>query len=146
MDEKKYEKQVKKVSNSISEEAAKHGFNKQENECEAQVYNISKKDFREMVQKLTGHTPPKPLPSSRLHRLRPPPLPQILRHRRPPPHAPPSPLPPFPSVHAESPVSTYMRFVRSSMEIPSSPVALADSACSMDPSFNFLSAHSYCYL
>ncbi|KAL9683004.1 hypothetical protein QQ045_014816 [Rhodiola kirilowii] len=54
------------------------------------VYNISKSDFRDMVQKLTGpppselaemsrahHAPPKPPSSSRLHRIRPPPLPQL---------------------------------------------------------------------
>uniref|UniRef100_A0A7N0UJS4 VQ domain-containing protein n=1 Tax=Kalanchoe fedtschenkoi TaxID=63787 RepID=A0A7N0UJS4_KALFE len=53
------------------------------------VYNISKSDFRDMVQKLTGPPPgelaemsraqqnaPKP-PSSRLHRIRPPPLAQL---------------------------------------------------------------------
>ncbi|KAL9667192.1 hypothetical protein QQ045_001541 [Rhodiola kirilowii] len=55
------------------------------------VYNISKSDFRDMVQKLTGapaselaemsraqHAPPKPpSSSSRLHRIRPPPLAQL---------------------------------------------------------------------
>nr|KYP72602.1 hypothetical protein KK1_005198 [Cajanus cajan] len=101
-----------------------------------------------MVQKLTGspgHTPQlKPVASSRLHRLRPPPLPQIVSHRPPQPSgsfavAPPSPLPPFPSVHAESPVSAYMRFLRSSMtsewefQIPSSPVPLHSLGCSMLP-------------
>lgn len=60
------------------------------------VYNISKADFRDVVQKLTGSpaherisTPPPPVhvtpkpPSSRLQRIRPPPLVQITN--RPPP-------------------------------------------------------------
>ncbi|RZB69541.1 VQ motif-containing protein 9-like [Glycine soja] len=119
-------------------------FNKQHAlpaESQPQVYNISKNDFRDMVQKLTGspgHSPqPKPVSTSRLHRLRPPPLPQVFSNRPPPPKsgnvvvAPPSPLPPFPTVHAESPVSAYMRsFLRNSVasssesefQIPFSPV------------------------
>ncbi|KAL3634009.1 hypothetical protein CASFOL_021063 [Castilleja foliolosa] len=105
------------------------------------VYNINKNDFRDVVQKLTGSpaherlptpptaavTHPRP-PSSRLQRIRPPPLAQISNHptqitqilphsqydagHRPSAHAPP--LPPLPSVHAaaESPISSYMRFLK----------------------------------
>ena len=142
-----YLKQLNKLSHNISKpnnikkptffessQSLTHNntFNKQyalPSESQPQVYNISKNDFRDMVQKLTGspgHTPqPKPVATSRLHRLRPPPLPQVVSHRPPPPNsgkvavAPPSPLPPFPTVHAESPVSAYMRsFLRNS--VPSS--------------------------
>ncbi|XP_073525454.1 uncharacterized protein [Phyllobates terribilis] len=109
------------------------------------VYNISKADFRDLVQKLTGspahdristppppsppvHPTPKP-PTSRLHRIRPPPLAQIAN--RPPPllvagfpgtntfsARPLSPLPPLPSCHAaaESPISAYMRFLHTSVD------------------------------
>ncbi|XP_010416814.1 PREDICTED: VQ motif-containing protein 9-like isoform X2 [Camelina sativa] len=82
---------------------------------------------------------PKPHQSSRLHRIRPPPLAQVIN--RPPgslndaliplhmnqnwtgggfnlrPTAPLSPLPPLPPVHAaaESPVSSYMRYLQNSM-------------------------------
>lgn len=106
------------------------------------VYNINKSDFRDVVQKLTGspaHAPPPiqaPKPaSSRLQRIRPPPLvelsnrpPPMLNCTVPPPNpggggfirhvAPPlSPLPPLPTCHAaaESPISAYMRFLRSSI-------------------------------
>ncbi|XP_057977460.1 protein HAIKU1-like [Malania oleifera] len=63
-----------------------------------QVYNISKNDFRSIVQQLTGspsqeplprppHNPPKP-PSMRLQKIRPPPLTPINRpHIHPPPQA-----------------------------------------------------------
>ncbi|CAN6931792.1 unnamed protein product [Brassica oleracea] len=107
------------------------------------VYNISKNDFRDAVQKLTGSPAherisaqpihhPKAQQSSRLHRIRPPPLAHVIN--RPPsllndahhdwtggfvprPTAPLSPLPPLPSVHAaaESPVSSYMRYLQNSM-------------------------------
>ncbi|KAF6136105.1 hypothetical protein GIB67_000509 [Kingdonia uniflora] len=65
------------------------------------VYNISKNDFRNIVQQLTGspshnqppprptHNPPRP-PSMRLQRIRPPPLTPITR---PPPYMAPPPLP-----------------------------------------------------
>ncbi|KAK9757625.1 hypothetical protein RND81_01G174800 [Saponaria officinalis] len=96
------------------------------------VYNISKTDFRDVVQKLTGspaHAPPTlhaPKPnSSRLQRIRPPPLAPLLNTAR---HSgsgsgfgsglgPMSPLPPLPSCHgaAESPISAYMRFLNSAM-------------------------------
>ncbi|KFK42216.1 hypothetical protein AALP_AA2G226500 [Arabis alpina] len=77
---------------------------------------------------------PKPQQSSRLHRIRPPPLAHVIN--RPPsllndaphqhhhhhqfllrPTAPLSPLPPLPPVHAaaESPVSSYMRYLQNSM-------------------------------
>ncbi|KAI3952404.1 hypothetical protein MKX01_005271 [Papaver californicum] len=107
------------------------------------VYNINKSDFRTLVQQLTGPSssqgyhplPPPPLihnpkpQSSRLYSIRPPPLttntpvlssattittvkdgeyrPQVTGL---------SPLPPFPSVNftAESPISAYMRYLRSS--------------------------------
>ncbi|KAI3975349.1 hypothetical protein MKX01_022111 [Papaver californicum] len=108
------------------------------------VYNINKSDFRTLVQQLTGpssssqgyHNPLPPPPihnpkpqSSRLYSIRPPPLttktpilssattittvkdeeyrPQVSGL---------SPLPPFPSVNftAESPISAYMRYLRSS--------------------------------
>ncbi|KAF5175027.1 Haiku1-like [Thalictrum thalictroides] len=71
------------------------------------VYNISKNDFRNIVQQLTGspshnqppprppHNPPKP-PSLRLQRIRPPPLTPIARpHHNPPPPAPVPAPPPF---------------------------------------------------
>ncbi|KAG2313573.1 hypothetical protein Bca4012_028110 [Brassica carinata] len=104
------------------------------------VYNISKNDFRNVVQRLTGSpaherfsSPPPPPPihhpkaaaqqSSRLHRIRPPPLAHIINL---PPSSlndggfvprPLSPLPPLPPVHAaaESPVSSYMRYLQNSM-------------------------------
>ncbi|BAT81871.1 hypothetical protein LR48_Vigan07g196100 [Vigna angularis] len=134
-----YLKQLNKLSHNISKPNVKKPTFDSLPDSQPQVYNISKNDFRDMVQKLTGspgHShQPKPLATSRLHRLRPPPLPQVLSHR-PPPHpvaaAPPSPLPPFPSVHAESPVSAYMQFLRNSMpssssqsefQIPASPVS-----------------------
>ncbi|TKY56279.1 VQ motif-containing protein 9 [Spatholobus suberectus] len=151
-----YLKQLNKLSHNISK--PNHTFNKHAlPESQPHVYNISKNDFRDMVQKLTGSPghdqqpkPVHPVSSSRLHRLRPPPLPQVVSHR-PPPHsgnvavAPPSPLPPFPSVHAESPVSAYMRFLRNSMpsssyssesefQMPTSPFGCFNSlGCSQVP-------------
>ncbi|CAD5164539.1 unnamed protein product [Musa acuminata subsp. malaccensis] len=100
------------------------------------VYNIDKNDFRDVVQKLTGSPayhqsrpqpaeapplpPPRPCsagPPSRLHRIRPPPLAQLSPSQTPPVPAPPllSPLPPLPAVSAaaESPISAYMRRLRS---------------------------------
>ncbi|KAK1285691.1 hypothetical protein QJS10_CPB20g01239 [Acorus calamus] len=80
-----------------------------------QVYNISKNDFRSIVQQLTGspsrsapapappprppppHNPPKP-PSNRLQKIRPPPLTPIARPPPPPPvafHPNPDPNSPF---------------------------------------------------
>ncbi|URE03366.1 VQ motif [Musa troglodytarum] len=129
-----------------------------------QVYNISSKDFRSIVQQLTGtpsrdsspvpnpHPLPRP-PSTRLQKIRPPPLAAIARPpppsltaaaRLPPTCHPPIPyqnpsfnLPPAPVAHpnwdpssfsrpfisagfagpawAESPVSTYMRYLESSL-------------------------------
>ncbi|KAG2322794.1 hypothetical protein Bca4012_058256 [Brassica carinata] len=80
---------------------------------------------------------PKAQQSSRLHRIRPPPLAHVVINRPPPgllnnppppgcnwsggfvprPTAPLSPLPPLPPVHAaaESPVSSYMRYLQNSM-------------------------------
>ncbi|KAF6170315.1 hypothetical protein GIB67_043005 [Kingdonia uniflora] len=102
----------------------------QQKQNQPPVYNINKSDFRDVVQKLTGSPsqflsqpsppihPPKSQ-SSRLQRIRPPPLAHLST--RPPPPLPNnnprgSPLPPFPSVHAaaESPISAYMRYLRSS--------------------------------
>ena len=118
------------------------------------VYNISKSDFRDVVQKLTGSPAherisappqqqihhPKAQQSSRLHRIRPPPLAHVINrpppllndaHRNwsggffPRPTAPLSPLPPLPPVHAaaESPVSSYMRYLQNSMFSGPSPLA-----------------------
>lgn len=71
-----------------------------------QVYNISKNDFRDIVQQLTGspshsqeppprppHHPPKPQ-NNRLQRIRPPPLTPINRHPMPPPMQQPPAAPP----------------------------------------------------
>ncbi|KAG2282055.1 hypothetical protein Bca4012_050583 [Brassica carinata] len=118
------------------------------------VYNISKSDFRDVVQKLTGSPAherisappqqqihhPKAQQSSRLHRIRPPPLAHVINrpppllndaHRNwsggffPRPTAPLSPLPPLHPVHAaaESPVSSYMRYLQNSMFSGPSPLA-----------------------
>lgn len=105
-----------------------------------QVYNISKNDFRDIVQQLTGtpsrdpipqypppppanpHPPPRPphqrpqsQPSQRLQKIRPPPLTPIARP--PPPHPPYqnpnpnlNPNPIFPS-----PVTAYMQYLESSL-------------------------------
>ncbi|GMI63909.1 HAIKU1 [Hibiscus trionum] len=78
-----------------------------------QVYNISKNDFRNVVQQLTGspshndplprppHNPPKPQ-SMRLQRIRPPPLTPINRPRIP--HPVPVPAPAPAASHAPAPV------------------------------------------
>ncbi|XP_074559571.1 protein HAIKU1-like [Curcuma longa] len=88
-----------------------------------QIYNISKNDFRAVVQQLTGspsrdHLRPQPQPqpqprppSSRLFKIRPPPLSPIA----PPPH--PNPRAP---AWEPSPVSAYMRFLESSLLGPAS--------------------------
>lgn len=124
------------------------------------VYNINKSDFRDVVQKLTGspsHAPPPPPPihapkpaSSRLQRIRPPPLAQLSN--RPPPLlncaqanpsagggfirqvAPLSPLPPLPTCHAaaESPISAYMRFLRTTSAVDSDP-RLSNRTAPMNP-------------
>ncbi|KAF7829232.1 protein HAIKU1 [Senna tora] len=71
-----------------------------------QVYNISKNDFRDIVQQLTGspsrdplprppHNPPKPQ-STRLQKIRPPPLTPINRPHMPPPMPVPAAPPPVP--------------------------------------------------
>ncbi|XP_076885114.1 VQ motif-containing protein 9-like [Bidens hawaiensis] len=83
------------------------------------VYNVSKTDFRDVVQKLTGspaHDRPVKPQSSRLQRVRPPPLEQVFACQRRN-HQPLSPLPPLPAVHAaaESPVSAYMRCFQTSV-------------------------------
>ncbi|XP_050238826.1 protein HAIKU1 [Mercurialis annua] len=71
-----------------------------------QVYNISKNDFRNVVQQLTGSPSQEPLPlprppqnppkpqSMRLQKIRPPPLTPVNRPHIPPPAQPPAPLPP----------------------------------------------------
>ncbi|OMO98354.1 VQ motif-containing protein [Corchorus olitorius] len=83
-----------------------------------QVYNISKNDFRNIVQQLTGSPSQDPLPrppqnppkpqSMRLQKIRPPPLPQINRPHIPPPVPMPVPVPgpgPGPGpAHAPAPV------------------------------------------
>ncbi|KAM0935666.1 putative VQ motif-containing protein/14 [Dioscorea sansibarensis] len=99
-----------------------------------QVYNISKNDFRSIVQQLTGTPsrdplpqpsprppPPKP-PSQRLQRIRPPPLNPIARPLPPPPPPPPNPAftrpagaPWHAGPPAESPVTAYMRYLEQSM-------------------------------
>ncbi|CAJ2647249.1 leucine-rich repeat extensin-like protein 5-like [Trifolium pratense] len=78
-----------------------------------QVYNISKNDFRDIVQQLTGspsqdhpprppHNPPKPQ-SMRLQKIRPPPLSPINRPRLPPPMPMPAAPPPVPYNNAPRP-------------------------------------------
>ncbi|KAJ6712059.1 PROTEIN HAIKU1 [Salix purpurea] len=91
-----------------------------------QVYNISKNDFRNIVQQLTGspsqeplprppHNPPKPQ-SMRLQKIRPPPLTPINR-----PHIP----PPFPApAVAPPPVPYHNAFVRPGMLPPPSQMGL----------------------
>jgi hypothetical protein len=107
-----------------------------------QVYNISKNDFRDIVQQLTGtptrdpipsyppppptnpHPPPRPphqrplnQPSQRLQKIRPPPLTPIARPPHPPPpHQNPNPNPNLnPNPTFPSPVSAYMRYLESSL-------------------------------
>ena len=102
------------------------------------VYNINKNDFREVVQKLTGspaHQNRSSSPretsksSARLQKIRPPPLAQLSNRSAPsdplqiwPKSTPLSPLPPLPPVSgaAESPISAYMRCLRSGT-LPVSP-------------------------
>ncbi|KAJ8628663.1 hypothetical protein MRB53_021986 [Persea americana] len=108
--------------------------NQQQQQQQPPVYNIDKSDFRQLVQKLTSSPSPPPPPptnpSSRLHRIRPPPLAHVTNACPPPPllndagggiqdglsRSPFSPLPPFPtvSIAAESPISAYLRYLRSS--------------------------------
>lgn len=105
-----------------------------------QVYNISKNDFRNIVQQLTGtpsrdpipshpppppanpHPPPRPpyqrpqsQPSQRLQKIRPPPLTPIARPQPPPPPY----QNPNPNYHPNptfpSPVSAYMQYLESSL-------------------------------
>ncbi|EXB99723.1 hypothetical protein L484_023253 [Morus notabilis] len=109
-----------------------------------QVYNISKNDFRNIVQQLTGSPSQEPLPrppqnppkpqSMRLQKIRPPPLTPINR----PPLIPPAPVPvappPVPYNNfvrpvqfgdsawpntAESPITAYMRYLQNSIMDPS---------------------------
>lgn len=102
-----------------------------------QVYNISKNDFRDIVQQLTGtpsrdpipsyppppptnqHPPPRPphqrpqsQPSQRLQKIRPPPLTPIARPPPPPPYQNPN---PNPNPTFPSPVTAYMRYLESSL-------------------------------
>ncbi|XP_043716779.1 protein HAIKU1-like isoform X2 [Telopea speciosissima] len=80
-----------------------------------QVYNISKNDFRSIVQQLTGSPSQDPLPrppenppkspSMRLQKIRPPPLTPINRHQISSSATPP----------AESPISAYMRYLQKSI-------------------------------
>ncbi|XP_078429681.1 VQ motif-containing protein [Wolffia australiana] len=112
------------------------------------VYNINKNDFREVVQKLTGsplhqaregNIPgniPGKIPGNiptRLHKIRPPPLAVDPAAQSGgggfaawPKSAPLSPLPPLPTVSsaAESPISAYMRCLRSEPAGPPSPLGL----------------------
>lgn len=116
----------------------------QQQQPQPQVYNISKNEFRDIVQQLTGssfHDPqtkppqnnsPKPQ-SMRLQKIRPPPLPYVRQPNpmplpyndnnmpaRPPQFRQPSPNPmPHPNT-AESPISAYMRYLEHSITDPSS--------------------------
>lgn len=84
-----------------------------------QVYNISKNDFRNIVQQLTGSPSQEPLPrppqnppkpqSMRLQKIRPPPLTPINR-----PHIP----PPVPAPAVAPPVPYHNAFVRPGMPHP----------------------------
>lgn len=115
----------------------------QQQQHQPPVYNVSKSDFRDVVQKLTGSPahervinpvqsqPVKPQ-SSRLQRIRPPPLeqvgkfpltgqnPRFFSGQRPLL----SPLPPLPAVHAtaESPISAYMRCFQTNVTGFSNPL------------------------
>ncbi|RYQ81546.1 hypothetical protein Ahy_Scaffold1g107442 [Arachis hypogaea] len=83
------------------------GNNAARQQPQPQVYNISKNDFRDIVQQLTGspsqepplrpppNNPPKPQ-SMRLQKIRPPPLGPIARPRHPPPMPVPTAPPPIP--------------------------------------------------
>ncbi|KAK7386668.1 hypothetical protein VNO78_27002 [Psophocarpus tetragonolobus] len=104
-----------------------------------QVYNISKNEFRDIVQQLTGspsqdpqskhpqNSSPKPQ-SMRLQKIRPPPLPYVRppvpynnnMPVRPSQFRQPSPNPmPHPNI-AESPISAYMRYLEHSITDPGS--------------------------
>ncbi|KAL3006215.1 hypothetical protein AAZX31_08G264200 [Glycine max] len=113
----------------------------QQPQPQPQVYNISKNDFRDIVQQLTGspsqsqdhpqskppqnqNNSPKPQ-SMRLQKIRPPPLPYV----RPPLHTTlPAARPahfrqqpsPNPNNIAESPISAYMRYLEHSITDPTS--------------------------
>ncbi|RWR84093.1 VQ motif-containing protein 9 [Cinnamomum micranthum f. kanehirae] len=133
---------LNKTSHKISKSHHHHHLNhtshnntttnnqQQQQQQQPPVYNIDKSDFRQLVQKLTSSPSPPPPPtnpSSRLHRIRPPPLAHVTNACPPPPllndagvdgrsRSPFSPLPPFPtvSIAAESPISAYLRYLRSS--------------------------------
>ncbi|CAJ1940365.1 unnamed protein product [Sphenostylis stenocarpa] len=118
------------------------GKQQQQPQPQPQVYNISKNEFRDIVQQLTGspsqdpqskppqNNSPKPQ-NMRLQKIKPPPLPYV----RPPLPAPynnntlatrpaqfrqPSPIP-FPQANtAESPISAYMRYLEHSLTDPGS--------------------------
>ncbi|KAF5735067.1 putative LRX2 [Tripterygium wilfordii] len=144
-----------------------------------QVYNISKNDFRSIVQQLTGSPSQEPLPrppqnspkpqSMRLQKIRPPPLTPINRPRIPTPVPVPVPVPahaappqvpyngsfaqpgqygqPSPTTMmppltpgescwantAESPISTYMRYLQTSIMDPSSRENQAHSQTQPQP-------------
>ncbi|CAI8588170.1 unnamed protein product [Vicia faba] len=89
------------------------GNNAARQQPQPQVYNISKNDFRDIVQQLTGspsqdhpprppHNPPKPQ-SMRLQKIRPPPLSPINRPRLPPPMPMPMPTAPPPVPYNNGP-------------------------------------------
>ncbi|GLT34728.1 hypothetical protein SLA2020_092280 [Shorea laevis] len=106
------------------------------------VYNVSKNDFRNVVQQLTGSSsqsqellprppqnPPKPQ-SQRLQKIKPPPLTPVNSPLIPPqasvqvaaPAPAPAPIPPpvsLPPQAAESPISAYMRYLQTYIMDPS---------------------------
>ncbi|TKY58766.1 HAIKU1 protein [Spatholobus suberectus] len=118
-----------------------NGGRQQQQQPQPQVYNISKNEFRDIVQQLTGspsqdpqskppqNNSPKPQ-SMRLQKIRPPPLPYV----RPPLPVPynntlparpaqfrqPSPNPLPQANTAESPISAYMRYLEHSIIDPGS--------------------------
>lgn len=114
----------------------------QQQQPQPQVYNISKNDFRSIVQQLTGspshHDPPPPppprpagprynppkSPSLRLQRIRPPPLTPITR---PPIPAPPPPPPPVPFNNNSSPNPNSPLFNWPSQFSPLPPITPGDS-------------------
>lgn len=90
------------------------GNNAARQQPQPQVYNISKNDFRDIVQQLTGspsqeppprppHRPPPKPQSMRLQKIRPPPLSPINRPRLPPPMPMPAAPPPLPYNNAPRP-------------------------------------------
>ncbi|XP_022757330.1 protein HAIKU1-like [Durio zibethinus] len=97
-----------------------------------QVYNISKNDFRNIVQQLTGSPSPDPLPrppqnspkpqSLRLQKIRPPPLAPINRPHIPPPV--PVPAPAHAPATVPPPVSYNNSFVRPGQYGQPSPTML----------------------